>query len=218
MHRLVTKILCLSLIACTSAALMMDTASAQTIISGDITGTVTDPTGAAVTGATVILTSAQSGAVETATTSGTGAYRFPLLRPGAYKLQVEAPGFGTVSENVIALVGQVVAANVRVTVKGASQVVEVTGAAPLLESESANLTSTFTPKEIESIPNPGGDLTNYALASPGVVLSTGAGYGNFTAYGMPALSNLFTINGGDMNDPYSNLNNSGSSNNMLGAN
>jgi hypothetical protein len=61
-------------------------------------------------------------------------------------------------------------------------------------------------------------LTNYALSAPGVVLSTGAGYGNFTSYGMPATSNLFTVNGGDMNDPISNLNNSGSSNNMLGTN
>src|SRR5207245_11212223 len=67
-------------------------------------------------------------------------------------------------------------------------------------------------------PNPGGDLTNYALSSPGVVLSTGAGYGNFTANGMPGTSNLFTVNGGDMNDTYSNLNNSGSSNNMPGTN
>ena len=218
MYRLLAKILCLSLIACTGGTLMIDFASAQTIISGDIVGTVTDPTGAAVAGATTTLTSVESGAVEKATTSATGAFRFPLLRPGVYKLEVASPGFAPVVQTVTAAVGQVVTANVKLSIKGSSQVVEVTGAAPLLNAESANLTSTFTPKEIELTPNPGGDLTNYALASPGVVLSTGAGYGNFTANGMPALSNLFTINGGDMNDPYSNLNNSGSSNNMLGAN
>jgi hypothetical protein len=197
---------------------MIDLASAQTIISGDIAGTVTDPTDAAVAGATVTLKSVESGTVETTTTSATGMFRFPLLRPGTYKLQVNAPGFASVSETVTALVGQVVAANVRVSVKGTSEVVEVTGGAPLLETESANLSTTYSPKEIELTPNPGGDLTNYALSMPGVVLSTGAGYGNFTANGMPGPSNLFTINGGDMNDPFSNLNNSGSSNNMLGAN
>src|ERR1700739_775545 len=185
MYRLLAKILFLSLIASTTATLMIEFASAQTIISGDIVGTVTDPTDAAVAGATVTLTSVESGTVGTTTTSTTGAFRFPLLRPGAYKLQVNASGFASVSETVTALVGQVVAANVRVSIKGTSEVVEVTGGAPLLETESANLAVTYSPKEIELTPNPGGDLTNYALASPGAVLSSGGGYGNFTAYGMP---------------------------------
>jgi hypothetical protein len=194
------------------------TISAQTIISGDIAGNVTDPTGAALASATVTLSSLDSGAVQTVPTDSTGSFRFPLLRPGAYRLQVAAPGFAPMTQTVTAVVGQVVSANVRVSLKGTSEVVEVTGAAPLLETESANLATTYTPREIELIPSPGGDLTNYALSSPGAVLSTGAGYGNFTTYGMPGTSNLFTVNGGDMNDPYSNLNNSGSSNNMLGAN
>ena len=218
MHRLLAKIVCLSLIACASATLMIDLASAQTIISGDITGTVTDPSGAALANAVVTLTSLDSGAIQAVTTDSTGTLRFPLLRPGAYKLQVAAPGFSTVTQTVTAVVGQVVSANVKVSVRGTSETIEVTGAAPILETESANLATTYTPKQIELTPNPGGDLTNYALSTPGVVLSTGAGYGNFTAYGMPGTSNLFTINGGDMNDPYSNLNNSGSSNNMLGSN
>jgi len=218
MHRLLAKVLCLLLIACTSATLMNNLASAQTVISGDIAGTVTDPTGAAVAGATVTLTSVESGSVQTLATSATGSFRFPLLRPGTYKLQVNAQGFASVTQIATAMVGQIVSADVKVALKGTSEVVEVTGATPLLETESANLTATYTPKEIELTPNPGGDLTNYALSSPGAVLSTGAGYGNFTAYGMPGTSNLFTINGGDMNDSFSNLNNSGSSNNMLGAN
>ena len=206
-------LLCLAMIAGLSVSL-----SAQTIISGDIAGTVTDPTSAAVANAAVTLTSSESGAVQTVNTNSTGGFRFPLLRPGNYKLQVSAPGFAPVTQAVTAVVGQVVSANVKVSVKGTSEVVEVTGATPLLETESANLAASYSPKEIELTPNPGGDLTNYALYSPGVVLSTGAGYGNFTAYGMPGTSNLYTINGGDMNDPFNNLNNSGSSNNMLGAN
>jgi hypothetical protein len=218
MFRLLAKVLCVSLIICMSVTLLIGSASAQTIISGDIVGTVTDPTGAAVSAATVTLTSNESGSDQTATAGPTGSFRFPLLRPGVYKLQVAAPGFAPVVQMVTAAVGQIVTANVKLSIAGSSEMVEVTGGAPLLNTESANLTSTFTPKEIEMIPNPGGDLTNYALASPGVVLSSGAGYGNFTAYGMPGTSNLFTINGGDMNDPFSNLNNSGSSNNMLGAN
>lgn len=218
MFRLLAGVLCFLLIACTSATLLIGLASAQTIISGDITGTVTDPSGAAVSAASVTLTSVDSGSAQSASTETTGSFRFSLLRPGVYKLRVAMPGFAAVVQTVTVEVGQVATANVKLSIKGSSELVEVTGAAPLLNTESANLTSTFTPQQIETIPNPGGDLTNYALASPGVVLSTGAGYGNFTANGMPGMSNLFTINGGDMNDPYSNLNNSGSSNNMLGAN
>jgi hypothetical protein len=206
------------LLLCLGTVLWTGSLPAQTIISGDITGTVTDPTGAAVVSAAVTLTSVDSGAIQSVTTGSTGGFRFPLLRPGAYRLQVVAPGFAAVAQTVTAVVGQVVLANVKVSVKGTSTVVEVTGAAPLLDTESANLAVSYTPKEIELKPNPGGDLTNYALSAPGVVLSTGAGYGNFTTYGLPGTSNLFTINGGDMNDPISNLNNSGSSNNMLGTN
>jgi hypothetical protein len=192
--------------------------SAQTIISGDIAGNVSDPTGATVADAMVTLTSLESGAVQSIKTDNSGSFRFPLLQPGEYRLEVAAAGFATVTQKVTAAVGQVVSANVKVSVKGTSELVEVNGGSPLLETETANLTTTYNPKQIELTPNPGGDLTNYALSTPGVVLSTGAGYGNFTANGMPGTSNLFTINGGDMNDPYSNLNNSGSSNNMLGAN
>jgi hypothetical protein len=218
MYRLLAKILCLSLIACTSATLLIDLVAAQTIISGDIVGTVTDPTGAAVAGATVVLTSEESGSVQTVTTSTTGSFRFPLLRPGVYRVSVTATGFSTATQDVTAGVGQVTTASFQLRLGTTGETIEVTGAAPLLETENANIATTYTPAQIENIPSPGGDLTNFALSAPGVVLSTGAGYGNFTAYGMPGTSNLFTINGGDMNDPYSNLNNSGSSNNMLGQN
>jgi len=207
-------LLCMGMIFVLTCSLV----SAQTIISGDIAGNVTDPTGAAVADAVVTLTSLESGSVQSVKTDNSGSFRFPLLRPGEYKLDVAAPGFASVAQRVTAAVGKVVSANVKVSVKGTSETVEVTGATPLLETESANLTSSYNPRQIELTPNPGGDLTNYALAMPGVVLSTGAGYGNFTSNGMPGTSNLFTVNGGDMNDPYSNLNNSGSSNNMLGTN
>jgi hypothetical protein len=61
-------------------------------------------------------------------------------------------------------------------------------------------------------------MTSYALTAPGVTVSTGGGYGNFSAFGLPGVANLFTINGNDNMDPYLNLNNSGASNLTLGAN
>jgi hypothetical protein len=204
--------LVLALIFATSPAF------AQNIVSGEVAGVVTDATGAVVPNATVTLTSTEMGVKQDGTTSDGGSYRFPLLRPGVYGLSVSKPGFATTNQSVTVAVGQVVNVPVQLRVGVSSETVEVTFQLPVLETENANLATTYDPGQIENMPNPGGDLTNYALSSPGVALSTGAGYGNFTAFGMPGTSNLYTINGNDMNDPFNNLNNSGSSNNMLGTN
>jgi len=68
------------------------------------------------------------------------------------------------------------------------------------------------------MPNPGSDITYIAQTAPGVVMNTQSGYGNFVAEGMPAISNLFTINGQNYNDPMYGINNSGASNLSLGLN
>ncbi len=216
LSRFNSRLLCLGIVL----ALVLTTSAvfAQSTISGEITGVVTDSTGAVVPNATATLNSKEMGTTQTVTTNAAGAFRFPLLRPGVYTVSVKVTGFSTATQDVTVGVGQVTTASLQLRVGAPSETIEVTGAAPLLETENANIATTYTPSQIENIPSPGGDLTNFALSAPGVVLSTGSGYGNFTAYGMPGTSNLFTVNGGDMNDPYSNQNNTGSSNNMLGQN
>ena len=72
----------------------------QSLTSGDIAGTVLDPTGAAVPGATVTVTSNDTGAKHTATTSSSGGYRFALLNPGSYTVAVAAPGFQSSEQRV----------------------------------------------------------------------------------------------------------------------
>ena len=197
---------------------LISSLKAQTIISGDITGTVTDPTHAAVPDAKVTLVSRDTGASSTTTTNSEGTFRFPLLRPGTYDLTVSAPSFGEYKQTVNAAVGQVTDVPVQLQIGTVSEAVESQQAKRFCKRRTLTSPRPTLPLQIENIPNPGGDLTNYALSTPGVVLSTGAGYGNFTAFGMGGTSNLYTINGGDMNDPYNNLNNSGASNNMLGQN
>ena len=66
---------------------------AQSLVTGDITGTVTDPSGAVVSGATVSLKSDANGSMRTATTGSNGTYRFSLLSPGSYTVSVSASGF-----------------------------------------------------------------------------------------------------------------------------
>ena len=190
----------------------------QSIVTGAVTGIVTDPTGAVLPNVTVKLTSAETGAVLTQATGATGAYTFPLLKPGSYKISLSMQGFRTVNENVDVVLGQTTPANIKLEVGSTAETLEVTGEAPLLQTEDANISTTFNETQIAKLPTPGGDITTYAQTAPGVLMNTGGTYGNFSAFGLPATSNLFTLNGNDENDPFLNLNNSGSSNLLLGQN
>jgi hypothetical protein len=84
----------LALMFLISALILFSTPSwSQSLTSGDITGTVLDPSGAAVANATVTLTNKDTGTTQTTTTNSTGAYRFSLLNPGKYSLSVAAQVF-----------------------------------------------------------------------------------------------------------------------------
>jgi hypothetical protein len=192
--------------------------AAQTVTTGDVTGTVTDASNAVVADATISLTSVDTGAVNTTKTSSMGFYRFPLMKPGNYTLSITHPGFRTARKPVAVEIGQILTANIQLEIGQTSETVEVTSAAPLLETENANLSTSYDPAQLAALPIPGGDTTSYAYSAPGVVLNSGAGYGNFSAYGLPSTANLFTTNGNDNMDPYLNLNNSGALNLTLGSN
>jgi len=199
-------------------ALVAVPAFSQTVVTGDITGTVTDPSGAVVTGASVNLTSIAEGSTQATTTSSTGLYRFPFMKPGDYKIVVTMKGFKSIEQKVTVAVGQIATANVKMELGAGTETVEVTTAAPLLQTENGDVQSNYSQAQLEALPAPGGDITSYAYTTPGVVVSNGAGYGNFSSFGLPSTSNLFTTNGNDNMDPFLNLNNSGASNLTLGAN
>ncbi len=190
----------------------------QSNISGDIVGTVTDSSGAVVTNATVTLKNEDTGAASVSTTGDTGAYRFPLLKPGKYSVSVAAAGFQSSTVNVTVATGQITQGDVRLTVGQGIQTVEVTSSEPLLHTDNAQMSTSFEMEEIQSLPNPGNDLTFIAQTTPGAVMNTQSGYGNFSVFGLPGTSNTYTVNGGYENDPYLNVNNSGATNLLLGNN
>ncbi len=191
---------------------------AQTATTGDIAGVVKDSSDAVVPNATVTLKSLERGDVRTTNTNEVGAYRFTFLRPGKYTVAAEATGLKTSVTAITIQVGQVANIDLVANVQTTQQVMEVTSAAPTLETENANLATTFSSAQVQELPMPGGDISTVAFTVPGVSISTGAGYGNFSSQGLPGTSNLYIINGNDYNDPYLNLNNSGASNLTLGAN
>ncbi|MGC9947477.1 MAG: carboxypeptidase regulatory-like domain-containing protein [Bryobacteraceae bacterium] len=193
-------------------------ALAQTITTGDVVGTVKDTTGAVVPGATITLRSTDFGDTRTQTTDTVGAFRFTFLKPGNYAVSATAAGLKTDVQKLAVEVGQVATLDLIAKVQATQEVIEVLASGAVVETENANLSTTYNTTQMEELPTPGGDMTTIAFTAPGVVVSTGMGYGNFSAHGLPGVSNLFTINGNDYNDAYLNLNNSGASNLMLGTN
>jgi Carboxypeptidase regulatory-like domain len=192
---------------------------AQSLVSGDIAGTVTDSTGAAIPGARVRATNTGTGQVKEVTTSGAGNYRISLLQPGRYTVTATANGFETTQGSLDLSIGQVAGQNFRLDVAKNSTTVEVIATEiPLLQIDTSDISTTISQEQVQNLPNPGGDITYPVNLTQGVIMNTQGGYGNAEAFGLPATSNNFTINGSEENDPFFNLNNSGPSNLLLGAN
>ncbi len=190
----------------------------QTGTTGDIAGVVKDTTDAVIANAAVTLRNVDTGDTRTGVTNDSGSYRFTFLRPGSYAVSAESAGLKTDVQKVAVRVGEVTQADLTAKLEATQEVVEVSSQAAAVNTENANLSATFSSHQVEDLPAPGGDITTVAFSVPGIVMSTGMGYGNFSSHGMPGTSNLFTINGNDYNDPYLNLNNSGASNLLLGQN
>jgi hypothetical protein len=191
---------------------------AQSTTNGAISGTVTDPSGAVLPDITVNLKNVEKGFTNTAKTNGQGFYQFPLLEPATYAITISAPSFKTWTTTTTVSVGANAIMNAKLEVGAAGTTVEVSGESALLQTESAEISTTFNAREISEVPNPGNDLSFVAQTAAGSVMNTGSGYGNFSSFGVSASSNLFTLNGMYDNDPFLNLNNSGATNLLLGNN
>ena len=199
-------------------AFLPTTLLGQSLTTGAITGTLTDPSGAALAHVTVTLTNNNTGATQTTTTNSTGAYGFALLNPGNYTVSSEPQGFQAAKQAVQVGVGQSTTADLKLQVATAGTTVEVTAQSAVIQTDNGNVSASISPEIVENIPNPGNDLSYYVQTAPGATMNTQAGYGNSATYGISATSNLFTVNGMNENDPFLNLNNSGATNLQLGSN
>ena len=208
----------------------VDNSSAQTTISGGLTGVVSDPSHAVVPDAVVELRDNTKGTIQTAKTNGDGVFRFYFLAPGRYTLIVSHAGFREESQEVNVLLGSPGTLNMALEIAKENTTVKVTGEAPLLQAENGDVSTTMNQQQVSEVPNPGNDLTYLAQTAPGAVMNTdGVGFngsGNFSILGMPGTSNLFTLNGmndnniglSTNNNVESNSNNSGVTGMMLGQN
>jgi len=141
---------------------------------GRILGTVTDQSGAVISGAKVSVIDTQRGLARTLTTDAAGEYSAPNLIPGAYTVRVEAPGFQTLNrENVALEVGQEIRVDVTPRPGAQNQSVTITEALPLVDTASATLGGTLNNADINDMPINGRNYQNLLNLRPGVVIQPG---------------------------------------------
>jgi hypothetical protein len=209
------------------------TLSIQALGQGETTsaiqGQATDSTGAFVAGASITISSLDTGSRRSMKTDEGGRFNFPQLKPGAYKVQIDAEGFEPqTANNVFSGLGQKQTVNFTLRVAHSNQTVEVSSEAPIINPSNANTTTTLDAPALEDLPNPGGDLTYPLQFAPGALINTAGsgndfvgstnGYGNVEFNGLPALSNGYILDGLETNDPLTNLNSGLSTNLVLGLN
>jgi hypothetical protein len=142
---------------------------AQSTSSGTVAGTITDPSGALVAGATVTLTDKATNNARTATTNATGRYFFADVAPGTYTLAASKAGFSTVrSENQVVEVGLALTVNLGLVVGGTNVVVEVSAVGNELQTMNATIGNTINTLTIDNLPSLGRDVSTFVELQPGV--------------------------------------------------
>ncbi len=173
-----------------------------------IVGDVADPSGAAVPGVVIKVTNDGTGAVREVSTNEAGQYRVTPLNPGTYAVQAEAAGFKTqVRSNVTVQVSAVLEIDFRLELGEVTETIEVTGAAPVLQTEEASVGNVVTGKELERMPVNQRNYTRLMLLMPGtssVTRSQSQGTGQsgtqlISVNGGRPQDNNFTLDGFDSN-------------------
>jgi len=185
-------------------------------VTASIVGTVTDPSGAPIKGATVNATDAERGTVWTAQTNDAGAYSLLRLPTGSYSVKVTASGFQTAVHPAFALVlNQAARVDIQMHVGQVTETVEVTGAAPVLQTQDAQVGNVMDSNSITNLALTTRNYVQLTLLSPGTISVDPASmnYGSNTAEegGRPYIngnreqSNNFLLDGVDNNQASDNL-------------
>ena len=171
-------------------------------IDGNIIGTVTDSQGAAVVGAEVTATNAETNASVSMKTGSSGEYRFEHLLAGTYRIAVKMTGFKTVSENVVVELNKTGTRNITLTPGATTETVEVSGIPPVIDTTTAQLQTTFDKRELQDLPvtSTGSGVINLSLLDAGVATSGGIGLGTGPSIsGQRPRNNNYTVEGVDNN-------------------
>lgn len=181
------------------------------VLKGSISGTVVDPQGAVVSGATVTATNLETNIVTTTTSDSSGLFRFNLLPVGTYTVEFKAQGFKTIEQKGVAVrAGDDTGLNaIKMTIGEASSTLEVTAAAPLVDTTQAQVTNTYAGVTLQTFAgvqeNEG--LDRLALFVPGITSSRNNNFSNqngtgtgFASDGLRGRNNDQEIDGQNNND------------------
>lgn len=177
--------------------------SAQ-VESGTINGTVVDSTGAVVSGARVTMTSTATAKVRTTVTNTSGAYSVPFLAPGTYDVEVSKEGFATLIQRGLVLqVDQTLGINFSLKPGSVQQSLEVTGQAPVLQTETATLGNVVNGQQVQTLPLNGRNFMDLASLTAGTTPaepgSRNQAEGGFSSNGNRSYDNNIMLDGVDNN-------------------
>jgi hypothetical protein len=154
---------------------------------GNITGTVLDPSGAAVSGASVTAQNVGAGSKATVKTDSNGVYRVDHLLVGSYSITAAAPGFSTATLDQVAIeLNKTTTVNIKMQVGNVSTVVEITETAATIDTTTSQVGNTFSSQmasELPSAANPAGGVLNLSLLGAGVGSPGGVGVGTGPSIG-----------------------------------
>jgi hypothetical protein len=188
----------------------------QAIGSGQIQGTITDANGSVVSGATVEAVQQESGLHRTVTSSGDGGYNLPDLPVGPYQLNVTASGFSTYQQSGIVIqVGNNLRVDVKLSVGGVTQTVQVTAGASMVQTEDQSISQVIDRQRTIDLPLNGRQATQLILLTPGAQaapLGDLVGTKNYpssvaiSVAGAQATNINYLMDGTDNNDAFTNVN------------
>jgi hypothetical protein len=199
-------------LAANSALAQLETAT--------VSGQVADPSGLSIAGALVKLVDIDRDTTTGTRTSPSGLYTFPSVRPGRYRLAVTAAGFKTVDvTDLIVNVQDHLEQNFKLVVGAASESITVEGGAPLVDTESATVSTVVDRQFAENLPLNGRSFQTLIQLTPGVVLTTSssASDGQFSVNGQRADSNYWMVDGVSANIGVSSSPGSGASDTLSGS-
>jgi hypothetical protein len=166
--------------------------------SASLSGRVTDPSKARIVGAKVVAISSATNIRNEATTNAAGEYYLPSLLPGAYRIEVEKTGFKKlIRPDVILHVQDALSIDFEMTVGSASESITVEGGAPLVNTESATVSTVVDRTFAENLPLNGRSFQSLIELTPGVVVTTSnfLDNGQFSVNGQRADANYFMVDG-----------------------
>jgi len=182
-------------------------ATAQTVTTGAITGTVTDPSGAVIAGVKITAKDRTTGLERSTTTGDGGTYRFSLLPPSVYQLQFSATGFKTaLAPPVTVVVTEISTVNLTMPLGQTQETVEVQSNVQLVQTETATLGTVVDNLTMNEVPLTTRNYTQVLTMSPGVgadvnnASALGKGTQDFYVNGLNNISNNFQMDGSDINN------------------